>query len=125
MKIVTFREGEIEKFGVMEDNILIDVQFVSDVMSDVVKNREFPVVYSMAEFISQWEEVKSMLNSAKRMFGKEFYKLFSVKRAKLGAQFRVKAKLSALAKIIKHMQRKQGQKSRRNPYYLENSLIVQ
>ena len=115
MKIATFREGEIEKFGVMEDNTLIDVQFVSDVMSDVVKNREFPVVYSMAEFISQWVEVKSMLNSAKRIFGKEFYKLFSVKKAKLGAPISRESKIICLGKNYKAHAKETGAEIPKEP----------
>lgn len=101
MKIATFKEGQIEKFGVMEEDKLIDVQFVSDVLSDVIKDREFPVVYSMAEFISGWEEVKTMLKVAKKTFGKEFYKLFTVKDAKFGAPISRESKIICLGKNYK------------------------
>ena len=98
MKIVTFREGHIEKFGIMDGEKLIDVQFISDVLSDVIKDKEFPVVYSMTEFISQWKEIKSMLKLAKKTFGKEFYKLFTVKKAKIGAPVSRESKIICLGK---------------------------
>ena len=98
MKIVTFREGQIEKVGVMMNDKIIDVQFVSDVLSDLVKNREFPVVYSLTEFISQWEDIKKMLKLAEKTFNGNFYKLFSVKKAKLAAPISRESKIICLGK---------------------------
>ncbi len=115
MKIATFTEGQIEKIGIIEEGKVIDVQFISDILSDLFKDREFPVAYSLSEFISDWNEIKKMLKLAKKTFGTELYKLFTVKKARLGAPVSRESKIICLGKNYKAHAKETGAEIPKEP----------
>ncbi len=97
MKISTVISGGIEKPVVIEEGKAIDVQLVSDVLSDLEK-ADYPVVYSISELISQWSDVPFMLKRAKKIFGGNFYNIFSVKKPKFGVPISRESKIICLGK---------------------------
>ncbi|MCD6427743.1 MAG: fumarylacetoacetate hydrolase family protein [Caldisericaceae bacterium] len=97
MKIATVVSGGIEKPVVLDEGKAIDVQLVSDVLSDLEKG-EYPVAYGINEMIEQWDEIPKMLKKAKKVFGGNFYNLFSVKRPRFGVPISRASKIICLGK---------------------------
>ncbi len=97
MKIATVVFEGIEKPVVLDGGKAIDIQLVSDVLSDFGKG-EYPVAYGISELIEQWEFVPGMLKKAKRIFGGKFYELFSVKKLKFGTVVSRESKIICLGK---------------------------
>ena len=97
MKIVMFRDAGIEKPGIFENGKVFDVQLMSDILSELT-HEEYPVVYSMVEMIDNFDEIKTMVKKAKKIFSDKYETLFSVKKAKLGAPISRESKIICLGK---------------------------
>lgn len=100
MKICMYQKENIKKVGIFRREFVIDVQKVINVMSQISNGENYSLL-RITEFIENFEDFKSIIEKAEKIFGGEYKNLFAEKKFKLLAPTSRENKIICLGKNYK------------------------